>query len=43
MKIPGVTTWSGSIAPGSTRFSTSASVTRPDVAAIGLKLRADIR
>ena len=43
MKMPGVTMWSGSISPGSTRFSTSATATGAAVAIIGLKLRAVFR
>ena len=41
--MPGVTTWSGSISPGSTSCSTSAIVTRAAVAITGLKLRAVCR
>jgi hypothetical protein len=42
-KMPGVTTWSGSIDPVGTSCSTSAKVTLPAVAAMGLKFRADMR
>src|SRR5580698_556085 len=42
-KMPGVMMWSGLILPGSTRFSTSATVTLPAVAITGLKLRAVLR
>src|SRR3977135_833881 len=42
-KTPGVTMWSGLICPGSNRVSTSATVTLPAVAIIGLKLRAVLR
>jgi CheY-like chemotaxis protein len=42
-KIPGVTMWSGSISPDCTRCSTSATVTLPALAIIGLKLRAVLR
>ncbi len=38
--MPGVTMWFGSSSPGSTMISASATVTRPAVAAGGLKLRA---
>src|SRR6478735_7272549 len=40
--MPGRCTWSGSSSPGSTSSSTSATVTRPAIAASGLKLRADL-
>ena len=41
--MPGVWMSSGSISPGSTRCSTSAIVSLPAVAIIGLKLRAVLR
>ena len=41
--MPGVWMWSGSMSPGSTRCSTSAMVSLPAVAIIGLKLRAVLR
>ena len=42
-KMPGVWMQFGSISPGFTRCSTSATVTRAAVAIIGLKLRAVLR
>ena len=42
-KMPGVWMWSGSKLPAGTISSTSATVTRPAVAIIGLKFRAVLR